>query len=238
MNKEQSIQKINKMGHVGQVLITIAKVFAFIALISTLVLTIACTALPKDFITAKLSGSAAFDINLAAINQTLSDKEVKDLNNKKSLDSVNVQISTDDVSLSLANVKADKDSIQATFSADDFSTPSLRDLVWIGVAGLINMIFVIITLFFAGFLCKAVRNCQSPFDEEVITKMKHFAFSLIPWVIMDSVTGAIATSMITGSVNISLSLNMGMIFAVVVIFALAYIFQYGAVLQQESDETL
>lgn len=238
MNKEQSIQKINQMGHVGQVLITIAKLFAFIALFATLAMTIASMALPKNFITAKLSGSAAFDINLGAIGTSLSDKEVADLNSGKSTKDFNAQISTNDVNLTMGDVKANKENIQTTFDLKDFSNPSLHDLVWIGVAGLINIIFVLVTLFYAGFLCKAIRNCQSPFDENVITKMKHLAFSLIPWVVMDSVTNAITSSIFTGKLSISLSLNMGMIFAVLVIFALAYIFQYGAVLQQESDETL
>jgi len=42
----------------------------------------------------------------------------------------------------------------------------------------------------------------------------------------------------SGSSKVSLSINIAVVFTIVVIFALTYIFKYGAVLQQESDETL
>jgi hypothetical protein len=86
-------------------------------------------------------------------------------------------------------------------------------------------------------LCKAFAKCNSPFDEEVIKKMRLFAISLIPWSVF-SMLGNYMIAYMSGSPKVNLSINIAVVFTIVVIFALTYIFRYGAVLQQESDETL
>ena len=68
--------------------------------------------------------------------------------------------------------------------------------------------------------------------------MTSFAFSLIPWVFLSSLVNSVSNSITTGGPHVSLSINLGMILIILVIFALTLIFKYGAVLQQESDETL
>jgi hypothetical protein len=50
--------------------------------------------------------------------------------------------------------------------------------------------------------------------------------------------GNLMLTFMSGAPKVTLSINLAVIFTVLVIFALAYIFKYGAVLQQESDETL
>ena len=95
------------------------------------------------------------------------------------------------------------------------------------------------SVYFFGNLAKAFRYCVSPFDANVIDAMRKFAYSLIPWVVLDSVT-ATAASGLGGSLgnSVNININLGMLFMVLVVFGLCYVFRYGAVLQQESDETL
>jgi hypothetical protein len=69
----------------------------------------------------------------------------------------------------------------------------------------------------------------------VIRGIKALAYSLIPWVIIDWMQELI-TLPYTGTHNFTIDLSVACI--ILIVLGLAYIFQYGAVLQQESDETL
>ena len=115
---------------------------------------------------------------------------------------------------------------------------NLRKLVVPLVAVTLHLIMTLITLFFIGALFKAVGKCQSPFEEDVIKKMRMFAYSLIPWVVFSSISDMASEGIFNNRVKFSLSVNFNMVFVVLMILALTYIFQYGAVLQRESDETL
>ena len=97
---------------------------------------------------------------------------------------------------------------------------------------------LLVGIIFAGRLAKSFRDCESPFEERVIRRMKQFAYSLIPWAVLSSISGSLDQRLWMAGGGLSFDLNVGMIVVVLVILALAYIFQYGAILQRESDETL
>ena len=83
-----------------------------------------------------------------------------------------------------------------------------------------------------------MAQCQTPFEENIIKKLQYLAYSLIPWAFFTSVSDSMTSGMMTGNVQVNVGVNLGMVLVIVIIFALTYIFKYGAVLQQESDETL
>ncbi len=113
-----------------------------------------------------------------------------------------------------------------------------RELAW-GLLVLAVLLGITqVTLYFIGFLCKAFRDCESPFEENVIKKMQHLAYALIPWTVASSLVEIVINNIIRGNKGIALSVDFGVILVVLLVFLLAYIFKYGAILQQESDETL
>ena len=67
---------------------------------------------------------------------------------------------------------------------------------------------------------------------------QNLAYSLIPWAFFTTVSDGMVTGMMTGKTQFNVGVDLGMVLVIVIIFALTYIFKYGAVLQQESDETL
>lgn len=67
--------------------------------------------------------------------------------------------------------------------------------------------------------------------------MSRFAVSLIPAVFMNMVCGGMWSSLFSGS-GFAMTVNLGSVMLVAVIFLLIAVFKYGALLQQESDETL
>ena len=103
---------------------------------------------------------------------------------------------------------------------------------------MVTLVALLITLIFAGKLCKAFRDCESPFEENVVKQLNALAFSLLPWVVLDSLTESVTESIFTNTFNLFIGVDLGMVMIIFFIFVLAYIFKYGAVLQQESDETL
>ena len=118
-------------------------------------------------------------------------------------------------------------------------TMNLSILPMVFLAGASNVIMTLVTLFFVGFLCKAFRYCESPFEENVIKKMQNLAISLIPWTIISSIADNFITNLINvGNFELGISIDIKVVLVIILIFVLVYIFKYGAVLQRESDETL
>lgn len=235
--KTEAIKKINKMGEVGNVLIIIAKIFCIIGLVGCLVGTIAIGILPKDFITLQAQGIGTIEVNLEAIGESITAEEVEQINNGSYSDDGYFEIQTGVSEYSFNEMHAEGNSIFLT-SNQSTKMISVHNLVYIMVMATISVAMTVVSLFFAGFLCKAFKNCSSPFEENVIKKMQHFAYSLIPWVILTSMSQSMANSLTSGKLEVNISINLTMLVIVLVILAFAYIFKYGAVLQQESDETL
>lgn len=101
---------------------------------------------------------------------------------------------------------------------------------------LLTLAAIFVTVTFIIKLCKEFKTCETPFSEGVIKRMKQVGYSMLPWFIVFPTAEAAANFMVTNNLNISL--DIGMLIMALVVLALTYIFKYGAMLQQESDETL
>ena len=133
--------------------------------------------------------------------------------------------------------------LQESLTSGSLSAGSDNKITYLDVAGvffisMLSLTLTLITLFFVGSLCKAFQNCSSPFEENVIKKMQNFAVSLIPWTILTLVTNAVAVGLFSNKFNLNFTIDLDVVLLVLVVLVLVYIFKYGAILQQESDETL
>lgn len=236
--REQAIQKINGMGKVGGTLILIAKILFGIALALSMIGTIVMICIPRDFIRLQGSTSGTVIINMDAVGRELTDEERDNINNGKTFDGDTFTYGFSANKVTLDQFSAEDDTIRISSTDTLTNSISLRDLGYVLVTAVITIAMTLVSLFFAGFLCKAFKECQSPFEENVIKKMRGFAYSLIPWVILNSTSRSMIDSLLNGKLNVRISLDITMLIIVLIILALVYIFQYGAMLQQESDETL
>jgi len=236
--REQAIQKINGMGKVGGILILIAKILFGIALALSMIGTIVMICIPRDFIRLQGSTSGTVIINMDAVGRELTDEERDNINNGKTFDGDTFTYELNANQLTLDQFSAEGNTIQISSTGTLTDSVSLRDFGYVLVTAVITIAMTLVSLFFAGFLCKAFKECQSPFEETVIKKMRGFAYSLIPWVILNSISESMTDSLLNGKLNVQVSLDITMLIIVLIILALVYIFQYGAMLQQESDETL
>ena len=229
--KRQAILKINKMGKAGVIILNILKVVMILAIVGCVIGTIACAALPKNLLTMRFSGT----IDLDAVEQ-MTGMSVSEAQLREQLASGDMTVDGKDyvmnqISLEGRNMVVDT---QAKMPR----TIQLSNLTLVCISGLVLCIASLVSMIFAGKVCKAFRDCQSPFEENVIRRMQYFAYSLIPTVLLESVVAGSIGYFLGNTDGIGVNLNVSTILVVLVVFALVYVFKYGALLQQESDETL
>lgn len=234
--KQNAISKINKVGKIGSIFTIILKIFIIIGIVGTLIGTIIFSVIPKELLTANVDSNILFTVDTSSLGE-LTDKEVEDVQKEiKTTFQENDDSAFD--SLNAVNVTKTGLSLDFTVKSTEFSA---HNFIWLMLSALLYLIMTLITVFFIGSLCKAFQHCASPFEDSVIRKMKALAYSLIPWVILTSLFDSVANGFLYGSLKIegiTVGINLNMVLTVLIILALSYIFQYGAVLQKESDETL
>ena len=233
--REQAVEKINKIGKVSSIVVLVMKILLVAGFVGCLLGMIVVVALPKDFVTFSMNGKADVNVDLSAFGVELPAESIEQ--------SIRSDMKKDYLAFGNAGVAVDE--VQVTDSEINISGSgqlmhfSIRNCVYPILAGMVIIVMSFITLVFAGRLTKAFAKCQSPFDEAVIQSMKRFAYSLIPWTVISGMTHVILSNMFSGGVlQLNLTVNAAYIFVALIILALAYIFQYGAELQKESDETL
>ena len=241
--KEDAIKRIHTIGRVGVIITNIYKVLIIVLMLIILVGTIGLFMIPKDLLTLQFDSTVNLQIDPSAVPGDSSDATVK--NNLISLSSLFeagslflVYADGTTIPITVSTQYEDGMHLDVRTTTPQTRTLTMQDLAWLLVAVLLYLVMSLVTVCFIGSLCSAVRYCDSPFDTTIIRRMTSFAFSLIPWVFLSSLVNSVSNSITTGGSHVSLSINVGMILIILVIFALTLIFKYGAVLQQESDETL
>lgn len=231
--KEQAIQKINQIGKVSSVIALIAKILVGIGILGVIIGAITCFVIPEKLVNVTTAGTMELDIDVSELGVTIPEDQRETViaeMQKEFADS-------DEDFEGGAAISVDGNNIQISGKMEE-NTFTIRHAAWaVAMAGII-LVMTFVTLCFVSGLCKAFRDCTSPFEENVIKKMQNLAISLIPWCIISSVADSTLDSIINGKPMISFSIDLGIVLVVLVVLVLVYIFKYGAVLQQESDETL
>ena len=237
ISKESAIAKINKYGKIGKIITRIMMVFVILGAVSTLISAIAMKVMPNDIITLNLGTQAECIINPSATGENISIEDMNMLVDQINNGFIKGGLNLGTVSLQFDNAQVDGDKIVANAGGNTGKV----ELSNIGNAlffVVFSLILTFISILFGNKLCKAFEKCESPFEENVITRMRHFAFSLIPWALFAEIPEYAINSVFGNNLNTGFDLDMNVVFTVLIILALTIVFKYGAILQQESDETL
>lgn len=222
--KNDNIKKINGLGKVMRIILNIAKALMIVVSVCVLIAGIAIVGfLPSDVV--KSTGSFVWqtvedDTNLPSVfGGTIIEME----EGKDSIDILGftAEYQTDITSSDGGDVTTYDTT--GSFTLSDARILKILLAVLFGAIELICITFII-ALFFGARLAKALEKCESPFEDNVLRAMKAFGFSLIPWALINFSSG-----------NAS---GLAVVIIVLVVMLFAYIFNYGAQLQKESDETL
>lgn len=236
--KDQAAQKINKIGKIGYIIAMICRILLIIAAVGCLVIMIVtATVTPSGMITVRTSGDVEFNVDLSSLNVTLSPEEQNEINSAEVVYDTFSYIDPDNREYIMMEITSTEHTITARGKSDDglFDVHSLSYLM---IPVLITIISALVCIIFAGNLCKAFRDCETPFAENVIINLRRLAYSLIPWTLLNSFADGTMEHLLNGEIHLYFNLNIGMIVTVILVFMLVVVFKYGAVLQQESDETL
>lgn len=232
MNKEQAIRRINKTGHVGEIITRILTILSIC--LGILFLFIFCMTLliPDSYFPRIVENTTIIStVDLSPIAFDMTDEELKSLQ-----ENIYDGYTVNDQEVS--DFKYEDGLITMTFDEASTNISTFKILLVSMIYGIIAIIATTISLIYLNKLCKSFRFCESPFSSDVIRCMKRFAFSLIPWAVISSISDSFFNFLSGFEDTISLTVNVSIIVVVLLILGLSYIFQYGAVLQQESDETL
>lgn len=244
MKKEEAILKINKLGNISNIIVRICKVFVILGLVFTVLGTIITMVLPKDFIQMDLSATAEVmvDMSTMGVAFTEEDREIfatglYDGLEEDEKEEIQMSMDVNGSVYEASEIVMEEDAVRVKGTVETY-TVELGDLRLVMILAIVTLVALLVTLVFSGRLCRAFRDCQSPFEEGIVKNLTYLAYSLCPWVVMNSLSSSIRETIFTNNVQYILGVDLGVVVVILLIFVLAYIFKYGAVLQQESDETL
>ena len=237
--KQNAISKINKMGQIGGYLTLVAKIFIIIGIVACLAGAVIFTIIPENFISINVSNNIGYSVDFSSLGIKFDESQIQEAQDMITTNgSITTSVNDNGTKYIVNNSSITENGISGEATTENV-TMNLSVLPCIFLAGSINIAMALVTLFFVGSLCKAFRYCESPFEENVIKKMQNLAISLIPWTIISSIADSFITNLINvGNFEFGISVDLNVVLVIILIFVLVYIFKYGAVLQQESDETL
>lgn len=230
--KQEVVAKINKFGKIGEVIAQISRIFVILGAVILLAAGIFMLAVPKDLFTLDYYVGMDMQVDLDAVGETITEDDMAEL------EADAYTVTTSDTEMVIVDVEADEEAntLNVKFASEPTNMFNATKIVIFILLQLLLLVVNFITITFIIKLCKEFKTCETPFSAGVIKRIKQVGFSLIPWCIVYPTAEAAANFMVSNNLNISI--DIGMIIMALVVLALAYIFQYGAMLQQESDETL
>lgn len=216
--KNENVVKINNLGKVSRILIIIAMIINMIAIVCLPILCIVLLMLPDNSIIITGSASARIIIDDEDLPKYAIRIDEQDFDGKI-FGTALKWIVTDEGTVD------GKHEISINGGINDLTGKQLKSLALVLAAcGEVILICLYIALVFAQKLARALEECNSPFEEEVLRRMKVFGIALAVW--------ACAVVLINGISGIFAA------FVVIVVLLFISVFKYGAQLQQQADDTV
>lgn len=237
MNKENAVSKINKIGKAGTVISTLLKVVCIMGIVAAAIFTIFSFCIPEKIAHLNKKTQAELVIDLNELELTESEKasdfvysQIKEIENTE-------QFSVNDTDFSVNEITYDDECISVNMETKETAVTS-HSLAYLTLTLCLMCINALIIIIFIRRLFLSLKICETPFEENVIKKMKALAICLIPTLYLNDVFKSAINFFTFKTDTIDLGINIVSILIVLIVFTLVSIFKYGAVLQQESDETL
>ena len=224
--KNANVSKINTLGKVSKIIVVILMAVVIVGIVATVLSGVTMATLPEDAIQITGSADAEIVVDESKLN-SLAGAMVKS-GTLVNIPTTNIhfdQFGTD-FSLEVNEDKTDDSHYTYNINGDitKFNCKAFGLATTMGCfAGTLILIASLVSCIFGKKLADALAKCDSPFEENVLKKMKAFGISLIPFAVV---------SLIIKGVGLLTAL-----FALIIILFI-FIFNYGAELQKESDETV
>lgn len=218
--KNENVAKINKLGKISRIFINVLRVFVIIGLVIVPIAGAIVMTIPNDSIKATGSGTAQIVVEDSELMGKLVDIRCEETDLDAKFWGMNIKW--------LVNEERDADNNRVVNFEGEIKELSVKQIklmaIFTAIAAEVFLVCLLIALSFGKKLAIALENCNSPFEEEVLRRMKGFGIALAVWAGIVFIIGGVS--------------GIGAVFVVLIVLLFISIFKYGAQLQQESDETL
>ncbi|MEW8988152.1 MAG: hypothetical protein AB2401_14345 [Bacillus sp. (in: firmicutes)] len=102
----------------------------------------------------------------------------------------------------------------------------------------VRLCLIMVIFFIAGGIFKDISKDYTPFVAKHMKRLKMISFLIAGMAIIPGLVEILMIQMVTPAAMVHVSFELFYILVAVVFFCLAQIFDYGRMLQQQSDETL
>lgn len=235
--KNSSIKKINTAGLIGYIVSIILIICTIAGMVGIGILTAGAIAVSNNDIKVKMDTNINVNSTenfLNTLNSFISIDGIKDLSSLTEDAKDGIKINDNDISE--ISVKEENGGFIINAKTNEI-TISMKKIIVALISAFIFLGAVTVSLYMVKALMKSLKNCETPFSEEVIKNMTRFATSLVYVVVLNIIFSGF-WSTLTSGLSYKPSINLGSILLVAVIYILITVFKYGAKLQHESDETL
>lgn len=223
MNPITRIQKLSRVVGIISKIMCVLLIIGFVALtIGSLALYI----LPSDFLSIRMDGAALVDVNLDWVpgDWDLTDYET--------------EIVEDDPDVVL---QVGPRSLQVLANADDVLLLTGHRIATLLLVAMVFLAGLFVVLQFVIRLCASLQKSPTPFTPEILRQLKATGWALLAWAVVPGALGSLVMALMhisADQVNISIHLNLESVLLALFFLVLVYVFEYGAQLQRQSDETL
>ena len=235
--KNSNIKTINTAGLIGYIVSIILIICSITGMVFVGICTVGAFSISNNEINVKMATNININSTgnfLNKLNSFISIDGIEDFSTLT--EDAKDGIKVNDENISELSVKEENGGLNINAKTNEINI-SMKKIIVALIAAFIFLGAVTVSLYMVKALMKSLKNCETPFSEDVIKKMSRFAISLVCVVVLHSIFSGF-WSTLTSGLNYSPSINFGSVLLVAVIYILITVFKYGAKLQQESDETL
>ena len=235
MEKEPILEKIRKFGTIGYRFSKIAMILSGVLLFVSLLATMIFAFVKRDAIVFRSSGEEIIEVSISGMpikEEGLEEREQEIIDRGATFPNIR-----NDYVYRLTEIILDNDIVkivgtteEEVFDIQDTSLMFFGLGVWLALE--------MVVLYYVIKICKFLSVCETPFHENMSMLLKNFNIALIVLTLYASFGDSLINSIAKGRFAVTMDINMISILAVAMVFGLSVIFKYGAMLQQESDETL
>lgn len=231
LEKDGAMKKIHVLGKIGRIVTKVLSIFVKIAIVCAIVSHVLVMVAIGQGTSVSVSRENVFTVTVPD-----SKNSVVQIGNIDSEDGF-LSYSEHGVQYNFEVTQIDDNTVQLLSSQQPKGFGVVQVSIIFVLAELM-LVATVVCLNFGNKLATELETCDSPFQADVISYMKKFSISLIPWAVCDTTFKTTMVAFMTGANNVSVNVDFGCIIAVLIVILLTTIFRYGAILQQESDETL
>lgn len=235
--KNESIKKINTAGTVGYVICILLIIASIASMVGVAIGTAGAIVTRSENVRVNISTDISVDSDgdfFSKLNRIVKIDGVENLTDLISDDGEVFTPEDDDISEISVKKQGGGLAVKAKLGEKEYS---MNYILFALVVTFFYLAVITVTLYMLKALMKALKECESPFADNVVDRMSTFAKWLIPLAVLHILSASAWNSLGSDS-SFGFTVNLGLVLLVAIVFILVIVFKYGAQLQKEADETL